>query len=146
MALTLAPGILAGTFRQFRCCGRGRNECVVYWTGPRDAPGTVDGVVLPCHQAGPDWYETDPAWVTRFFLELRHEGRTARAQVHTHPTSAWHSPTDDCYPLASGPGFHSLVIPRFATGPAGLDEAYLTVLMPDGTWTEHPVTEIREVG
>ena len=60
MALTLARGILAGTFRQFRDCGQGRDECVVYWTGRRDTPGAVDDAVIPVHRAGPDWYETDP--------------------------------------------------------------------------------------
>lgn len=145
MALTLARGILAGTFGQFRDCGQGRDECVVYWTGRRDAPGTVDGAVIPEHRAGPDWYETDPEWLTSFFVELRCDGRTVRAQVHTHPGTASHSGTDDRYPLAPNPGFHSLVIPRFGTGPVRLNDAYLAVLGDDGTWAERdPDIEIKE--
>lgn len=145
MALTLAPGIMASTFAQLRSCGQGRNECVVYWTGPRSVPGAVDGVVQPVHQAGPDWYEIEPAWITSFFLELRRAGRTARAQVHSHPTSAWHSCTDDRYPLAPSPGFYSLVLPRFAGDPVGLDDAYLAEVGTDGTWLEHnPEAEIRQ--
>ena len=145
MALTLTRGVMASTFGQFRSCGRGRDECVIYWTGPRDTPGAVDGAVLPGHQAGSNWYETDPAWVNSFFLQLRRDRRTARAQVHTHPTAARHSPTDDRYPLASSPGFHSLVIPRLGTGPIGVDDAYLAVVGPDGAWVERdPSTEIWE--
>jgi hypothetical protein len=145
MALTLARGIMTSTFGQFRSCGQGRDECVVYWIGPRETPGAVDDAVLPRHRAGIDWYETDPAWVTSFFLQLRHDGRTARAQVHTHPTTAWHSCTDDRYPLASSPGFHSLVVPRFGIGPMGLDDAYLAVVGPDGVWAErNPSAEILE--
>ncbi len=105
----------------------------------------MDGVVQPVHQAGPDWYEIEPAWITSFFLELRRAGRTARAQVHSHPTSAWHSCTDDRYPLAPSPGFYSLVLPRFAGDPVGLDDAYLAEVGTDGTWLEHnPEAEIRQ--
>jgi hypothetical protein len=147
MALTLASGITASTFAQLRSCGQGRNECVVYWTGPRSVPGAVDGVIQPVHQAGPDWYEIEPAWITSFFLELRRTGRTARAQVHSHPKLAWHSCTDDRYPLAPSPGFYSLVLPRFAAGPFGLDDAYLAEFGADGAWLERsPDTEIREAG
>jgi hypothetical protein len=86
MALALAPDIMANTFAQLRTCGQGRDECVVYWTGLRNVPGAVDGIIHPAHRAGPDWYEIESAWITSFFLELRRTGRTARAQVHTHPT------------------------------------------------------------
>jgi hypothetical protein len=147
MALTLASGMIASTFAQLRNCGQGRNECVVYWTGPREVPGAVDGVILPEHQAGPEWYEIEPSRITSFFLELRRAGRTARAQVHSHPTLAWHSCTDDRYPLAPSPGFYSLVVPRFAAGPVGLDDAYLAEVGADGTWLErNPKAEIREAG
>jgi hypothetical protein len=145
VALTLARGIMASTFEQFRCCGQGHDECVVYWTGPRDIPGAVDGFVLPGHQAGPDWYETDPAWVTSFFLELRRDGRMARAQVHTHPALAGHSHVDDDHALVARPDFHSLVIPHFAAGPVGLDDAYLAIVTPDGAWAKcNASNEIRE--
>lgn len=145
MALTLAPGIMTDTFAQLRSCGQGRDECVVYWTGPRRVPGAVDGVVQPAHRAGPDWYEVESAWITGFFLELRRAGRTTRAQVHSHPTVAWHSCTDDLYSLAPSPGFYSLVLPGFATGPVGLSGAYLAEVGSDGTWLERDAdAEIRE--
>jgi hypothetical protein len=68
-----------------------------------------------------------------------------RAQVHTHPGIASHSDTDDRYPLAPNPGFHSLVIPRFGIGPVRLNDAYLVVLEDDGTWAERdPIAEIKE--
>lgn len=145
MALTLAPGIMANTFAQLRKCGRGRDECVVYWTGPRSTPGAVDGVIQPTHQAGAEWYEIEPDWITSFFLELRSAGRTARAQVHSHPALAWHSCTDDRYPLAPSPGFYSLVLPRFALGHVGLNDAYLAEVGADGTWLERKAdVDIRE--
>jgi hypothetical protein len=78
-------------------------------------------------------------------LELRRDRRAVRAQVHTHPRAASHSPADDVYPVAPSPGFCSLVIPCFGVGPVSLTGAYLAVLQDDGTWAEHdPGTEIKE--
>ncbi len=146
MALTLAPGTMTDTFAHLRSCGQGRDECVVYWTGPRRVPGVVDAVVQPAHSAGPDWYEVESAWITGFFLELRRTDRTARAQVHSHPTVAWHSCTDDLYSLAPSPGFYSLVLPRFAAGPVELNGAYLAEVGSDGAWLERkPEEELQEV-
>ncbi len=145
MTVTLAPGVMETTFKLLRKCGQGRDECVVYWTGPQGFLGAVDDVVQPRHRSSPEWYEIDPAWITEFFLGLRSSRRTARAQVHTHPGMASHSLTDDCYPLAPSPGFLSLVLPDFATGPVGLRSAYLVEMRPDGTWAEvAPRSAIKE--
>jgi hypothetical protein len=35
------------------------------------------------------------------------------AQVHSHPHEAFHSETDDTYPIVTGRGGLSLVVPRF---------------------------------
>ena len=35
------------------------------------------------------------------------------AQVHSHPTEAYHSPTDDAYPIATLEGSFSIVLPFF---------------------------------
>ena len=41
-------------------------------------------------------------------------GQTLGAQVHSHPTSAYHSSTDDFYPLVTLLGALSIVLPDFA--------------------------------
>jgi hypothetical protein len=38
-------------------------------------------------------------------------------------------------------GFLSLVIPNFALGQIGFDEAYLTEIRHDGRWQEVPIAE-----
>lgn len=135
--LSVAGGVLDATFEALRSCGRGRDECVVYWTGPVADTDVVDGVVQPDHQAGPTWYEVDSDWITPFFLDLRATRRTVRAQVHTHPgRSVRHSPTDDGFPIAPGIGFTSIVLPFFATGPVELNDAYIAVLDREGNWQE----------
>lgn len=49
--------------------------------------------------------------MNRAFYE---RGETAAGQVHTHPTDAFHSTTDDHFPLVTLRGALSLVIPDFA--------------------------------
>jgi hypothetical protein len=46
--------------------------------------------------------------------DLYKQGETLGAQVHSHPTSAYHSDTDDFYPLVTLLGALSVVVPDFA--------------------------------
>src|SRR5271157_2241381 len=119
MMITLAAGVLERSFEQLRRCGRGRHECVVLWTGPLAQPGHVDDVVHPAHTASAAGYDINPPWIGQLWLELAEHHRTVRAQVHTHPGSAYHSSRDDAHALVHTPGYLSLVIPDFASGPIG---------------------------
>jgi hypothetical protein len=134
--ITLAAGVLERSFEQLRRCGDGRRECVVLWTGPLAQPGRVDGVVHPAHTASAAGYDIDPTWIGQLWLELAEHRRTVRAQVHTHPGSAYHSSRDDAHALVHTPGYLSLVVPAFASGPIGLVGAFLTERASDGSWHE----------
>lgn len=102
-------------------------------------------MVHPVHHAGPTWYEIDSSWVTSFFLSLRRARQTVRVQVHTHPGHAGHSAVDDRFSLAPTAGFFSLVIPRFAAGPADLADTALVTMQPNGSWTPADPEEIFSV-
>lgn len=67
--------------------------------------------------------------MNRAFYENR---EIAAGQVHTHPTDAYHSDTDDHYPLVTLRGALSLVVPDFAkAGRAGIGEwAWYRLLGP----------------
>lgn len=58
-----------------------------------------------------------------------------KAQVHTHPGDAYHSATDDRWPIVSQAGFLSIVVPFFAAGLATFDAAWIGRLEKDG-WAE----------
>lgn len=130
----LRGSLLEETFATLRACGEGRRECVVYWCTTLQQRDRVARVVHPDHVASAAGYEVDPAWVNRFFLDLRRDGETVRVQVHTHPGPAWHSSTDDNFALAPAPGFLSLVVPNFASGPVALTRSHLVTVDADGSW------------
>jgi len=132
----LARGLLDETFRHFRECGYGRDECQALWLSPWSQPNIITKVVHPKHAAHFGGFVLDDAWLDDFWLELGRTKTGIRVQVHTHPGEAFHSRTDDEFPIIHTPGFLSLVIPNFGLGPMGFDEAYLTEIQPEGHWKE----------
>jgi hypothetical protein len=135
--------VLPATFAALRRCGGGERECVVYWLGPADESGRVDGILQPPHTAELGGYEVDSTWVTDFFLELRVARRSVRAQVHTHPgASVRHSPTDDGFAIVPSPGFVSLVVPHFAVRDISLDGMYAAVVTEGVGWVEQEPVDI----
>jgi hypothetical protein len=139
--LTVGPGIWNATLDQLRRCGAGRAECVCYWTGPADAPDRIDKFVHPRHTASAGHYDLDDAWLHRFWVALGESGRSVRAQVHTHVTVAFHSGTDDTFPIVHTPGFLSLVIPNAAAGWATDDELWLAEIDGHGNWRRVGVSD-----
>jgi hypothetical protein len=137
--------VLGDTFAELRRCGEERRECQVLWTSPWDNIALIDRVVHPKHHARGDGFELDSAWLTEFWKELTATHCGIRVQIHTHPDRAFHSATDDGWPIIHTPGFLSLVIPRFATGPVSFIAAYLAELQEDGTWREVPIAERLEI-
>jgi hypothetical protein len=131
--LRLAGEIIHETFCTLRECGRGECECAVYWTGPSDS-NLVNGVKHPIHQRSPFGYAINDGWLTDFWKHLAASKRSIKAQVHTHPGEAFHSATDDNWPIVSQAGFFSIVIPDFATGDISLNNAWVGRMQADGAW------------
>ncbi len=141
----LPRSVLDRTFAHFRECGRGRCECQVLWTGPWSAPNRIADVTHPKHAAHLGGFVVDDGWLHKFWLDLGKTDFGIRVQVHTHPGEAFHSETDDQYPIIHKPGFLSLVIPNFGLGAVGFDHAYLTEIQPDGRWRQVPIPAQLEV-
>lgn len=133
--------MIAETFSTLRSCGDNRRECQLYWVSPWASPTQLTGVVHPKHASGYAGLSIDSDWINSFWRDLSDRDLGVRVQVHTHPGEAFHSITDDTYPLLFDPGFLSLVIPNFASGPIGFQDAYLTEIQPDGSWREVEIGE-----
>jgi hypothetical protein len=130
----IAWEVLERAFEHLRDCGKGRRECVVYLTGPADEPRRIDGVMHPEHSASLGGYEVEGRALGELSATLLAKRRSVRAQMHTHPGSAYHSSVDDTGALLGTPGYLSIVIPNFAAGPVGLDGAFMAERTDDGTW------------
>ena len=128
--------MLDETFATFRSCGAGKRECQLYWVSPWNDPLKLVEVVHPEHLSSRYALSIDSSWINAFWNNLADRGLGVRVQVHTHPGEAFHSTTDDAYPLIHQAGFLSLVIPDFAMGSTGFDSAYLAEIQADGTWRE----------
>ncbi len=140
-AYVLARRILEETFAHFRGCGRGRRECQVLLVSPWGAPEIISKVVHPGHESHVGGFELNDRWLNNFWFELARENLGVRIQAHTHPGKAFHSPTDDAFPIVHTTGFLSLVIPNFALGPIGFQDAYLAEIQKDGRWREVAIAE-----
>jgi hypothetical protein len=67
---------------------------------------------------------------------------TLIAQIHTHPTEAYHSSLDDEIPIATTQGCFSIVVPDFARDPFCLEECAVYRLSPDNSWDEVPTDRV----
>jgi hypothetical protein len=143
--LAVREGLVRETLRVLHRCGRERSECVALWSGRLDTSDLVDEVLHPAHDVGPHGYEINPDWMHRLWVDLSEQRRCLRAQVHTHPRGAFHSPTDDEFPAVHTPGFVSLVVPAFARPPIDVASVHASVVGPDGWLRSSFPKEIRVV-
>lgn len=67
------------------------------------------------------------------------------AQLHSHPGAAYHSDTDDAFPIATTVGCVSLVIPDFAREPFSLDRCASYRLLPRRGWVSLTVAEVQHL-
>ncbi len=81
----------------------------------------------------------------RINVWLHGRGLTLVAQLHSHPAEAYHSPTDDAFPIATTTGSLSLVVPDFAATPFSLETCAVYRLLPPRGWVELSPEEAREL-
>ena len=67
------------------------------------------------------------------------------AQIHSHPTEAYHSDTDDHLAIATVIGSFSFVVPDFAVAPFALNLWAPYRLSREGKWTELTSAEVQQL-
>jgi hypothetical protein len=72
----------------------------------------------------------------RINVWLYEHGYTLIAQLHSHPTEAYHSETDDTYPIVTTVGGVSIVVPNFAQHTFDLKACAVYRLMSGDGWAE----------
>ena len=115
-------------------------EAFVLWGGVVEA-GRVDfrSVFVPAQSAhvtdGGLLVTVDGEALFSANKSLFERGEVLAAQVHSHPTDAFHSSTDDCFSLVTLVGALSIVVPRFGRdGLDAIDEWAFYRLVGTGQW------------
>lgn len=147
----IVPASLAVAANEhLRSAGRRGCEGFALWAGRRDG-GTfvVTQTVIPrqtaIHSAGGVCVTVNGKELFRLNVQLYESGLTLVAQLHSHPDEAYHSKTDDAFPIATTVGALSLVVPDFAAHPFSLERCATYRLLPDQGWTELPPPAVRDL-
>lgn len=121
--------------------GRRGCEGMVLWIGcPADNRFEVRELLIP-KQRGirtPDGVcvVVDGDELHRINVALFRSGQRLIAQLHSHPTHAYHSPMDDAHAVATTVGCVSIVVPNFASSPFSVIGSAVYRLAENGKWIE----------
>lgn len=86
-------------------------------------------------------YSVDGNELHRINLWLYENKMSLIAQIHSHPSRAYHSSTDDDYPIIATIGGLSIVVPDFASRPIHLSTWAVYRLSGQNKWVELSPTE-----
>ena len=128
--------------------GRKGVEGVALWAGRREGRHyQVLEAVIPeqtAYQTGSGLlYRVEGDELHRINLWLREHGLTLIAQVHSHPGAAYHSTTDDEYPIVTKTGSLSIVVPNFAARSFNLNDCAVFRLLPPRGWVQLSATGVH---
>ena len=134
-----------------RSAGQDGYELFVVWSGTRDDDTfTVNKVHVPDQtsyklDAGL-CVKIDGSELHRLNVWLFETRQIIGVQVHSHPTDAYHSDTDDTYPIATLAGSLSIVLPFFGRDGFGSNDIATYRLGRDG-WLKltDPLSDLLEV-
>ena len=145
----VSPDVCDETDQQLRDAGRDGNERFVLWSGViSDEYFIVRTMHVPKQTAyrlsSGLCVRVDGDELHRLNIWLYENGELLGVQVHSHPTEAYHSDTDDTYPMVTTLGGLSLVVPDFGRfGVRGRDTA-LYRLARTG-WKALSATDKRQI-
>mgnify|MGYP005816957595 CR=1 FL=1 len=137
------------TDEHLREAGRQHAECFVLWSGEVDGDAFV---VRTMHRPRQTAYRlpegvcvrVDGPELHRLNVWLFEHGEQLGVQVHSHPTDAYHSETDDTYPIVTVRGSLSIVVPEFAR--AGVRGPGVAVYRLSETgWDEVPPDDLGRI-
>lgn len=148
--ISVQRSLLDEMLRGMQQLGKHGCELLVLWLGDIDANGyaIVRNAFVPkqnpiADEDGVGYFVTGE---TLFHLNrgLSETGLRLIAQVHSHPTVAYHSEADDRYAIVTADGGLSLVVPNF--GHAELDPASWAVYrLRQNEWQELSESQVQQL-
>lgn len=130
--------ILQSSADALRSLSGGVRESVVLWIGTkRSDKALVEGILVPQQIATPLHFKVPLDERVRIIRELGNSDQKVLAQLHTHPSRAFHSSADDRLALPRHTGAISIVIAEFAADWDGdLQKASVNCHLGEGVWSE----------
>lgn len=149
---TVTEDVIEATVEVLAAAGRHGHEAFVLWGAvpARDGSMHLCTAVRPAQNAEKTrdgLLVTVPGEALFAVNKLLYErGETLAAQAHSHPARAFHSKTDDAFPLVTLRGALSVVVPNFArAGRAGLESWVWYRLAGVGQWVHVDPVGLIEV-
>lgn len=110
------------THSHLAATGRRGLEGMALWAGIQDGDTfAVEQVIIPKQRGLRTEHglavTVEGIELHRINMSLRRDGLRLIAQIHSHPTEAFHSAMDDEYAIATALGSLSVVVPDFAAAP-----------------------------
>jgi hypothetical protein len=139
--------LVAGAEKPLREAGRMGHECFALWSGIVHGDVFDAKSLLVPKQTGfrlesGVCVRVEGDELHRLNIWLFENRQTLAVQIHSHPTDAYHSETDDTYPIATQAGALSIVVPDFCRrGLFVADTA--TFRLGRGGWDEIPPAQAR---
>lgn len=90
-------------------------------------------------------YAVDADELHRINVWLYENNLTIIAQIHSHPNEAYHSETDDAYPIVATKGGISIVVPRFAEDSIDIKNWAVYRLSSENRWVELSYSETKKI-
>ncbi len=139
---------VAEAHAHLRRVGRAGFEGFALWAGVAEGQSfTVRHTIIPA-QKGIKAEEgvcvrVESEELHRINVWLHEHGFTLIGQIHCHPTNAYHSETDNAYPIVTTLGGISIVVPDFAQRSFVLEKCAVYRLMPGEGWIELSPVELN---
>ena len=145
----IARRLVDATEAELRKAGRSGYELFVLWSG-RIAGDTFEAQTM--HVPQQRSYKLESGLCVRVEGSALHglnqwlyeHGELLGVQIHTHPTEAYHSDTDDAYPIVTALGGVSIVVPNFCRSGL-LSAGTVAYRLRAGGWAQVPDATLRRI-
>ena len=138
--ITIHENQISETLRELQSAGRQHCERVVLWLGVRSGEEIeIREVFVPEQYAERDFFRIPREAMLALMKHLRKTRYLIAAQVHSHPTLAFHSMADDRWAIVRHEGALSLVLPHFGLNTsehAFVKDAAVFRLSPANEWVK----------
>lgn len=137
VSFSISKSLVEQTLADLRAAGLRCSEGIVLWFAPRGTRRTISKVIVPIHNASDDYFDITPEGNRQLREICQRERLILEAQVHTHPSRAFHSKADDKLAVVRHVDALSIVLPDFAartTADNFIAHSAAFMLTEDDTW------------